>query len=162
MSKVKVIDMEVLEAKTVIELRELCKKYGISGASKARKDDILEAIQEFYGDLDNEGSCEESCSKTKTAEVSDGGKVPYINATVSSFLKEDDTYQTMISVSCGASSSNYPVVGKTVSFVKATYREILNIETDSKAVVNGDEVKDSYVLKSSDQLEFVRRAGEKG
>jgi hypothetical protein len=160
MSKVKVIDMDVLEGKTVIELRELCKKYGIIGVSKARKDDILEAIDEFYGTLDcDDDSC--SCAKP-AAVVSDGGKVPYINATVSSFLTADDTYQTMISVSCGASSSNYPVVGKTVSFVKATYREILNIETDSKAVVNGEEVKDSYVLKSSDQLEFVRRAGEKG
>ena len=59
MSKVKVIDMEVLEEKTVIELRELCKKYGIVGVSKARKDEILSAIEEFYGELDN--GCEETC-----------------------------------------------------------------------------------------------------
>jgi len=157
MSKVKVIDMEVLETKTVIELRELCKKYGIIGISKSRKDDILEAINQFYGEIASQDS---GCCQA--AKVSDGGKVPYINATVSSFLKSDDTYQTLVSVSCGASSSNYPVVGKTVSFVKATYREILNIETDSKSVVNGEEVKDSYVLKSGDQLEFVRKAGEKG
>ena len=40
MSKVKVIDMDVLEGKTVIELRELCKKYGIAGVSRLRKDEI--------------------------------------------------------------------------------------------------------------------------
>jgi hypothetical protein len=156
MAKVKIYDMDVLETKTVIELRELCKKYGIQGMSKARKDDILNAISDFYSEIEDEND-----NGNKSGRLN-SEKVPYINAQLSSFLKPDDTYETLISVSCGAASSNYPVVGKTVSFVKATYREILNIDTDCKAVVNGDEVKDTYVLKSKDQLEFVRKAGEKG
>jgi hypothetical protein len=77
-------------------------------------------------------------------------------------LKSDNNYQTLISVSCGAASSNYPVVGKSAGYVKATYREILNIETDAKAIVNGSEVNDSCILKSGDTLEFVRKAGVKG
>jgi hypothetical protein len=156
MSKVKIIAADVLEAKTVVELRELCKKYGIAGMSKARKDDIVESILQFYDDL------EDSYSSESNETTVDDSKVPYINANVCSFLKNDNSYQTLISVSCGAASSNYPVVGRSAGYVKATYREILNIETDAKAIVNGNEVNDSCILKSGDTLEFVRKAGVKG
>jgi hypothetical protein len=144
-----------LEEKTVAELRELCKKYGIVGMSKARKDDIIDEISNFY---DNYENFEDSLNITNE----EPSKLPYINANLHSFLDVNDTYKTLISVSCGAASSNYPVVGKTVGYVKATYREILNIEIDSKAVTNGNEVSDSYILKSGDTLEFVRQAGVKG
>jgi hypothetical protein len=154
MAKVKVISVDVLESKTVVELRELCKKYGISGMSKARKDDIVDAIQQFYDDVEDSYDGQE--------EPKNDSKVPYINANLHSFLKSDNNYQTLISVSCGAASSNYPVVGKSAGYVKATYREILNIETDAKAIVNGNEVNDSHILKSGDTLEFVRKAGVKG
>jgi hypothetical protein len=152
---VKVISVDVLESKTVVELRELCKKYGIAGMSKARKDDIVDAIQQFYDDVEDSYDGDQE-------EPENDSKVPYINANLHSFLKSDNNYQTLISVSCGAASSNYPVVGKSAGYVKATYREILNIETDAKAIVNGNEVNDSHILKSGDTLEFVRKAGVKG
>lgn len=155
MAKVKVISVDVLESKTVVELRELCKKYGIAGMSKARKDDIVDAIQQFYDDIEDSYDGDEDHSEPSS-------KIPYINANLHSFLKSDNNYQTLISVSCGAASSNYPVVGKSAGYVKATYREILNIETDAKAIVNGNEVNDSHILKSGDTLEFVRKAGVKG
>ena len=155
MAKIKVISVDVLESKTVVELRELCKKYGIAGMSKARKDDIVDAIQQFYDDVEDSYDGDQE-------EPENDSKVPYINANLHSFLKSDNNYQTLISVSCGAASSNYPVVGKSAGYVKATYREILNIETDAKAIVNGNEVNDSHILKSGDTLEFVRKAGVKG
>ena len=157
---VEIIETEELVGKTCAELRELCKKYGIIGMSKARKDDIVEAIEDFYEDQEDSYSAEES--NETTVESSDTSSLPYINASVHSFMQEDKSYLTLISVSCGAASSNYPVVGRSVGFVKATYREILNVETDNKGVVNGDEVADSYILKSGDRLEFVRKAGVKG
>ena len=52
MAKVKVLTKDQLEAKTVIELRELCRKYDIVGMSKKRKDDVIDALLEFYG-VDN-------------------------------------------------------------------------------------------------------------
>jgi len=159
MAKIKIIDAEILEKKTVLELRELCKKYGIIGMSKARKDDILESISDFYDSLeeDKEESC---CSGPVQSKGSQ--KVPFINAGLHSTLNKQDSYDTTISISCGASSFNGPVVGKTVGYVKAVYREILNIEVDSTGVVNGGSVSDSYVLKSCDTLEFIRKAGSKG
>ena len=139
---------------TVVELRELCRRYNIVGMSKVRKDLLVNAIETYYEDAGDN-----YCSKETKKE--DKSKVPYINANVHSFLK-NDTYQTLISVSCGAASSNYPVVGRSVGFVKATYREILNVETEATGVVNGESVADTYILKSGDNLEFVRKAGSKG
>ena len=158
---VKIIEKSVLESKTVAELRELCKKYNIVGMSKARKDVILDVIDQFYDTIENTYDTKET-TKEVTKSSSDSEKVPYINANLCSFLQKDNTYQTLISVSCGAASSNYPVVGKTVAYVKAVYREILNIETDAKAIVNGLEVNDSTILISGSTLEFVRKAGVKG
>jgi len=151
----KKLDRTQLEETTVAELREICKNFGITGMSKARKDDIIDAIEDYYED-----NYEDEYVADDTDEPNEE-KVPYINAQVHSFLQNNE-YKSLISVSCGAASSNYPVVGKTVGFVKATYREILNIDTESMSVVNGENTPDSYTLKSGDVLEFVRTAGTKG
>lgn len=155
MAKVKILSNEKLNEKTVIELREICRKYDIPGMSKARKDDIIDAIESFYGEA-------EVKKVTGEKRHSNTGKIPYVNAQLSSVLQKNDTYKTMISVSCGAASNNYPVVGRSVGFVKATYREILNIDDAAEGIVNGASVRDSYVLRSGDILEFVRKAGTKG
>jgi len=158
MTKMRIFNTEELEAKTVTELRQICGQFGIPKMSKARKDDIIDEIEDFY----TKNIVKEEVDNNENTEEMDESKVPYINAHVHSFLKKDDTYESLVSVSCGASSSNYPVVGRTVGFIKATYREILNIDSTSNGVVNGVSVEDSYVLKSGDTLEFVRDAGSKG
>lgn len=150
-----------LELKTVAELRELCREYELSGYSKARKDEIIEKIEDFYGTYSFEGEASSEDEKNIQGEASDESKLPYINTHVHSFLK-NEKYQSLISISCGAASSNFPVVGRTVGFVKAQYREILNIDDLAEGIVNGNKVSDSYVLKSGDVLEFVRPAGTKG
>lgn len=145
---------------TVVALRELCKTYGITGMSKARKDIIILAISEYYKIVETPATT--TTTSTSPVVANDNGKLPYLNANIHSFIEDDNSYKSLISVSCGAASSNYPVVGKSVGYVKSTFREILNIETESNSVVNGSEVAESYVLKSGDTLEFVRKAGTKG
>ena len=104
----------------------------------------------------------EKSSKNEQGSKS-SGKIAYLNAGMHTFLKEDNTYETMVNVSCGAASSNFPVVGKTVGQVRDFYREILNIGFDAKAILNGEnEVDNTTILKTGDNLEFIRPAGVKG
>jgi hypothetical protein len=133
-------------------LTRLCGAAGIAGMSKKRKDVIIDAIlkaQTVQSDPDE-----------YTSDSND--RLASTSATVFSRSKDNEEYKTYISVSCGAASANYPVVGKTVAFVKDQYSEILNIESLSLNLVNGKEVDSSYVLKSTDVLEFVKKAGVKG
>jgi len=143
---------EDLEEKTNAELREICRQYNIVGMSKARKDDLVDAIMAYQEDAED----------AEDAYNTDHEEIDYINANLTSYKKKNNVFETLVTVSCGAASSNYPVVGKSVGYVKALYREILNIETDSSSIVNGEAAEDSYVLKNGDVLEFVREAGRKG
>ncbi len=54
------------------------------------------------------------------------------------------------------------VAGKTVAEVRAMSKQALNIDDEAKAIVNGDEVKSTYVLEAGDELEFVKKSGTKG
>lgn len=165
MAKIKILDVETMGTKTCAELRELCKKYKIEGMSKARKDDIIEALDQFFNDQEDSYEADKPKDENKYVKEirnTNNESIPVINAHVHSINKGDNKFDTFVSVSCGASSSNYPVVGKTVGYVKAIYKEILNISEDSNGIVNGDDSSDSYVLRSGDILEFVRKAGSKG
>lgn len=145
----KIYTRKELESFSLAMLRSICRSYGITGVSKTKKSDIISLLEvetELENDVDN---------------TQDNNKIPYLNTHLYSYL-DKGFYQSLVSVSCGASSSNYPVVGKSVGFVKALYDEILNIDPNAKSVVNGEESYDSYILKSGDVLEFVRVAGTKG
>ncbi|MBN2410571.1 hypothetical protein JXQ31_02690 [candidate division KSB1 bacterium] len=67
-----------------------------------------------------------------------------------------------IQVSCGISSASFQVAGQDINSTRNLLTPVLNIEPDAVALVNGKEVKSDYILKISDRLEFVKRAGEKG
>jgi len=159
MAKIKVYTEDQLTEKTVVELREICRKFGIGGMSKERKDVIIDSILEFYQD---QASPEPDDDDSYSSNQDPSEKVPYVNAHVHSFLDKNEQYQSLITVSCGAASGNYPLTNKSVGFVKATYREILNIDDTANAIVNGVEKNESYVLKSGDTVEFIRKAGTKG
>lgn len=151
---------EELWNKTVTELREMCTRYGITGMSKRRKEDIIEAIEDYYDDAD------EAVDSAPVVGVSSSSIVS-MNAHLSSYKNpdsknEDDKYVTNLTVSCGAASGNFPVVGKTVGAVAEFLREVLNIDRLSVGVVNGEEVDDSYVLSTNDTLEFLKAGGRKG
>ena len=68
----------------------------------------------------------------------------------------------MIKVSYGVHNLEAAIAGKSVSEVRQSLKEPLNIDPRALALVNGRDVAASYILKQGDQLEFVRLAGEKG
>jgi len=67
-----------------------------------------------------------------------------------------------IQVSCGISSASFQVAGQDIITTRQLLTPVLNIEPEAVALVNGKEVKNDYVLNTSDRLEFVKKAGEKG
>ena len=68
----------------------------------------------------------------------------------------------MVKVSYGVHNLEAAIAGKSVSEVRQSLKEPLNIDPRALALVNSRDVAASYILKQGDQLEFVRLAGEKG
>jgi hypothetical protein len=67
-----------------------------------------------------------------------------------------------VKISYGVHHLEVAVAGKSVGEVRQALKEPLNIDPRALALVNGRDVAASYRLKSGEQLEFVRLAGEKG
>jgi hypothetical protein len=68
----------------------------------------------------------------------------------------------LVKISYGVHNLEAAIAGKSVSEVRQSLKEPLNIDPRALALVNGRDVAASYILKQGDQLEFVRLAGEKG
>ncbi len=78
-------------------------------------------------------------------------------------LKQPGKAQTgLVKISYGVHNLEAAISGKSVSEVRQSLKEPLNIDPRALALVNGRDVAASYILKQGDQLEFVRLAGEKG
>ena len=156
---------EELEGKTVAELRNICRDSGIPGMSKKRKDVIINAI------LDSESN---SGSYDAPATIAKVSEAPKINNTVTGIHGAFQTnitdpsagkgkrLTTIVKVSAGASTGDFDLAGKTVGAVAEFLKEVLNISSVSKGIVDGEEVKDSYVLEGGESLEFIQPAGTKG
>lgn len=67
-----------------------------------------------------------------------------------------------VKISYGVHSLEAAIAGQSVGEVRQALKEPLNIDPRALALVNGRDAAASYVLKTGDQLEFVRLAGEKG
>jgi len=67
-----------------------------------------------------------------------------------------------IKVVCGANTHEGEFVGMTVGEVRQQLKDVLNIADEAQTSVSGDVVKDDYVLKEGDNLEFIKKAGDKG
>jgi hypothetical protein len=145
-----------LEAKTSKDLKRMCvDELGIVGVTKKPKDDVINAILAQYG-----GKAQASIAKAPE-------KMTGIEFQAQSTLTKPNApfgskTTTTIHVSCGASSGNFPVAGKTVKEVGDFLREVLNVDRLSTGLVNGKEVGADYVLKSGDNLEYLKPAGKKG
>lgn len=144
-----------LEAMTSKDLKRLCiDELGIAGVSKQPKDVVIAAIMKEYG--------------TKSgATVAKSGPVTGVEFNAQSTLTKPSApfgsrTTTTIHVSCGASSGNFPVAGKSVKDVGDFLREVLNVDRLSTGLVNGKEVDAGYILKNGDNLEFLKPAGKKG
>lgn len=70
--------------------------------------------------------------------------------------------QETVRVIYGVHSLDANVAGRTVGEIRAALRQALNIGPQAVAVVDGQEVKEGFVLQTGEILEFVRLAGEKG
>jgi hypothetical protein len=65
-------------------------------------------------------------------------------------------------VVCGANSQDGDLTGLTVAEIKQAYKDILNIDDASEAIISGDKVDNGYRLADGDTLEFVKKSGKKG
>ncbi len=72
--------------------------------------------------------------------------------------------EKQLTVYCGANVQRLDnVAGMTVGTLRGRMREILNITRDHQMVrVNGAEVGNDFVLKGTEEVEFIKPAGEKG
>lgn len=142
-----------LEVKTVRELRAMCThELGIAGMSKSRKDDLVKMILK----------AQKSAAKEKEAKT-----VTKLEGTFSSSLTKPEAKfgnraSTTVRVSCGASSGDFAVVGKTVGGIMEFLKEVLNVSRMSRPLINGEEVDGDYKTKAGDILEFLKPAGSKG
>jgi len=143
---------EQLEGKTVSELRRMVVDSGLTGISKKRKPVLVESLMSLQEPDDN---------------VMENGDMKGVEFNATSIMtkpdaREGDKTTTTIHVSCGASSGNFPVVGRTVREVGEFLREVLNVDQMSTGLVNGKQVDGDYVLADDDNLEFLKPAGRKG
>ncbi len=157
---------ETLNGKTVAELRQLCKNKTIVGMSKKRKDIIIDAILNKQKE-NNEAPRINNTVIKESEPVGDPNSINKASFEMNSSLTHPyksfgDRATTTIRVSCGAASSQFPVIGKTVGAVKEFLREVLNIDKMAGGLVNGKQVEDYYILKTGDNLEFMKPAGRKG
>ncbi len=147
-----------LEEKSKKQLVRLCvDELGIVGITKKPKEDIINGILALYG----------ADASATIAKKNVSGPVTGIEFTGQSTLTKPgapfgERATTTIHVSCGASSGNFPVEGKTVKEVGDFLREVLNVDRLSTGLVNGKEVDAGYVLQNGDNLEFLKPAGKKG
>lgn len=154
---------EELEMMTVKDLRELCVyELGLRGLTKKPKDFIIDSILESFGSTASTSI--EYSQKKEAPKVSRMTGVEFEGRSVLTKPGESFGFRTTttIHVSCGASSGNFPVVGRTVLEVGEFLREVLNVEKLSTGLVNGKEVQASYILQAGDNLEFLKPAGKKG
>ncbi len=150
---------ETLEAKTAVELKRMCvDELGLPGLTKKPKDVVIAAI------LDTFGSTTATIAKPKTAKAAAMSGVAF--QAQSTLTKPSAPFgsktSTAIQVSCGASSGNFPVAGRSVKEVGDFLREVLNVDRLSTGLVNGKEAQADYILKPGDTLEYLKPAGKKG
>jgi len=67
-----------------------------------------------------------------------------------------------VTVCHGPYCEDLPVGGLTVGSVRERFRDRLDIDPASQAVLDGREVTDGTVVRQGQLLTFIRRAGEKG
>lgn len=74
----------------------------------------------------------------------------------------DPGFEAGVQVIYGAGLQSLPLVGLRVADARPLVETILGIDPRSPALVNGQAVRQDYVIARGDTLEFVHHAGEKG
>ena len=70
--------------------------------------------------------------------------------------------QLPVTVSSGPYAEPLPVGGMTVGEVRRRFRDRLDLDPASQAVLDGHDVGDDVIVRPGQALMFTRRAGEKG
>ena len=165
---------EELESKSVKELKNLCVyELKIPGMTKKAKGLVIAAILDKHGAVTEVEVPEDEISEYEVSEVkqvpksTDSSEVKGMSFNLNSILTKPNAQfgnktTTTIHVSCGASSGDFPVVGKTVHAVGEFLREVLNVTRMSIGLVNGKEITHDYIIQENDNLEFLKPAGQKG
>ena len=154
-----------LESMTVRDLKDMCAyELDMPGYSKKPKHSVIDDILSRYGTKSAKASVGSKASVGPKVAVGPMTGVEF--GAESIMTKPGESFgariSTTIHVSCGATSGNFPVVGRTISAVGEFLREVLNVDKLSTGLVNGKEVSPDYVLKNGDNLEFLKPAGRKG
>ncbi len=66
----------------------------------------------------------------------------------------------MVKIMCGINS--YPtnkVIGMKVSDIRKNFKDVLNIPSDAKSLVNGEPVSGDHVVNDGDSVEYVKETG---
>lgn len=158
---------EELEERTAKNLKRLCiDELDLVGMSKKPKDEVIDKILEDYSMTSKDGA-DAVVAPLKGPSTSNAKEITGIEFAARSIMTKPDAPKgakttTTIHVSCGASSGNFPVAGKTVKEVGDFLREVLNVDELSTGIVNGNAVDADYKLKEGDNLEYLKPAGKKG
>lgn len=67
-----------------------------------------------------------------------------------------------VSVVYGANDLELELAGQSVADVQAATADVLNLDKNAEAYVNGQQVDGNYKLKAGDRLEFMKESGQKG
>lgn len=128
-----------LLGKTKLSLREVCNEIGLEFNNSMSIDELVKAIMKRQGGAQNAAPAEDDGDTTDNEN--EGGSV---------------------TVTCGASSQVLEVAGKSIAYVRREYASVFNIGRESKAMLNGAEENDeSHILEDGDNLEFVKKSGDK-
>lgn len=161
---------EELEERTAKDLKRLCvDELGLVGMSKKPKDEVVSAILDNFSMAPKGGAVDApaAIAPLKGPSTSNATEITGIEFAARSIMTKPSAPKggkttTTIHVSCGASSGNFPVSGKTVKEVGDFLREVLNVDELSTGIVNGNAVDADYKLKEGDNLEYLKPAGKKG
>ena len=72
------------------------------------------------------------------------------------------TANNMAMIKSGVNNQAIPCAGKTVAQVRRELGGAFGIDPEAKAYKGKTQLSDTYVIESSDNIEFVRKLGEKG
>jgi len=149
-----------LDGMTALRLKEMCVyELDLPGLTKKPKETVIQAILAKHGTPASRAAV---APKAKTIAPLSGLEFSGHSVMTKPGAAFGQRTSTTINVSCGASSGNFPVAGRTVKQVGEFLREVLNVDQLSTGLVNGREVGADYILKEGDTLEFLKPAGKKG
>src|ERR1019366_655092 len=75
---------------------------------------------------------------------------------------DNDESNTAVTVTSGIYAEQLPVGNSSVGEIRTRFRDRLDIDPQSVAILDGRDVDDQTAVRAGQVLMFVRRAGEKG